>query len=310
MMNKLTLFCFSIGVGVLSVYAQNQYERSTVTIRVTDQTGVPVTNAFVGVNGYTQRAFEGRSDTNGRFIYTDRIAGGVSCFVYKDGYYETGGQIWVGPVKWTDHPASEYTVVLKKIVNPVPMICKRLRTNVPKLNEPFGFDLEIGDWVKPDGKGNTKDILFSATRRMASRRDHEVRVKIAFSNDLDGCQEFISANPHDINIITSELIPLQVSPITGYTNEIALWQSAVPEQPFKRSWQKNRNYVFRIRSKIDTTGKLVEANYCWTEGDIIIDPGDKTTVYVEFKYYFNPDPHSRSLEPKEIADRQRKCPVK
>lgn len=310
-MNKWVLLVVSVGLGVLSVYAQNQYELSTVTIRVTDQSGLPITNAFVGINGYTQRSFEGRSDANGRFIYTDRIAGGVSCFVYKDGYYETGGQIWVGPIKWTDHPASEYIVVLKKIVNPAPLVFRRIDSLLmPVLNVPIPFDMEVGDWVQPYGNGKNNDIWIKGEKQRRERRDYDMTVMISFSNSIDGIQEFISPDPNDINTVASELIPLQNSPISGYTNSIIVFHNRHPGHPTNKSWLKNRNYCFRVRTKTNESNTIVASNVGWIHKDISLGVGEGEKVGIMFEYYFNPNPHSRSLEPKEIADRQRKCPVK
>lgn len=303
---KISILAIAIAMSTWAVCAKDEFVQSTVAICVLDQTGAPITNANVSVNSYTlSRMLDGTTDTNGVFLYTDRIGGEITCRVYKNGYYPTHGNIWSGPHTWTNHPTSEFFIVLKKIITPAPMNFNRIRMYVPRLDEPVAFDLEIGDWVEPDGKGKVKDLVLIASRRMASRFDHDVKVLVRFSRTADGIQDFTARRPYDTSV-ASDLVPPQEAPISGYTNECALWQHAIPGHPFEQSWQKDRNHIFRIRSKTDAAGKIVAANYGWTEGDFQVDPGSRKTVYIEFNYYYNPDSTSRSLEPRDIADRAAK----
>lgn len=297
----------------LVVNAENEYVESTISIHVLDQTNVPITNADVSVNSWTKvRMLHGVTGINGIFRYTDRVAGEVNCYVWKEGYYATHGDIWVGPPRtWTDHPASDYTIVLKKIVNPAPQIFKRIDSLLlPVLNVPIPFDMEVGDWSQPYGNGKNSDIWIKGEKQRRERHDYDMTVMISFSNSIDGIQEFTSPAPDDFTTVASELIPLQDCPTSGYTNSIIVFHNRHPGHPTNKSWLKNRNYLFRVRTKTNESNTIVASNVGWIQKDISLGVGEGEKVGIMFDYYFNPDPHSRSLEPKEIADRQRKCPVK
>ena len=55
---------------------------------------------------------------------------------------------------------------------------------------------------------------------------------------------------------------------------------------------------------MDEEARVVEAKHGWTYGEIAVDSEDGKRIWMRIRYYWNPDPQSRSLEPKEIADRQ------
>ena len=287
-----------IGLGASTVLAENEFVESKVTIRVVDQSGTPVTNALVSANSYSHpRSVDGVTDTNGVFEYSDRIGGGLSCFVKKDGYYETGGEIWGGPKQWNDHPRSPFTVVLKKIVNPSPLIFRQVVAHPPRLGEPIAFDLAAGDWVAPDGKGRMPDIWFKSVKRMTSRSDFDFTVTVTFSNEMDGIQEFKALDSRSV-YLASDLMPPQEAPLNGYTNRLIAFVQMHPKTVPAESWTENRNYIYRIRARKNEKGELVEANVGWLRGDIRVGPTLDKNGVIMFNYYYNPDPKSRSLESK------------
>jgi len=288
-----------------NVWAENEFVESRVTIRVIDQTGAPLTNAFVHVNAYTRRFVEGLSDTNGCFTYTDRVAGGISCRVYKDGYYETHGEIWGGPHKWTDHPMNTLTVTLKKIIAPSPLVFRQIEVLfIPELNVPVAFDFEVGDWIAPHGNGKRADVWMTAQNRKTSSRDYDTKVTITFSNALDGIQDFMALRPEGV-YVASDLMPPQEAPASGYTNSIVVFNSMRPGTPGTTSCVDNRNHIFRIRTQTNEVNEVVAANVGWIRKDIDVGVGANGKVGPMFSYYYNPDSKSRSLEPLD-ADKSRR----
>lgn len=296
----------AIGLATLTASAKEEFVQSTVTFRVLDEAGAPVTNAIVSYNSYAlSRMVDGVTDTNGVFVYTDRVAGAISCRVFKDGYYETHGEIWGGPHKWTDHPMNALTVVLKKIVAPSPLVFRRIdNLVVPVLNEPVAFDLEAGDLALPYGNGKSKDIWLKTELRKAARSDFDIKVTVSFSNEVDGIQDFTAPSPEEL-YLASDLMPPQVAPVSDYTNAIVLFNSMRPGTPVVTSWTANRSHMFRIRTKTNEVNGLVAANVGWIKNDIYIGATDKGMVGLAFSYYYNPDPKSRSLEPLD-ADKSRR----
>jgi hypothetical protein len=296
----------SLCFAIWSAIAKEEPPVSTVTFRVEDQTGGAISNATVLPTSYWKHGgkLKGTTDTNGLYTYEDRLYGEIACIVSKEGYYQTHGDVWSGPHKRTDHPTNALVVVLKKIINPVPMSFRRVSTCVPKIGEAFAFDLELGDWVEPYGNGKTKDVWFDAQKRKEARLDFDVRVGMTFSNALDGIQAFTAADPDGI-ALASDLMPPQQAPIIEYTNILVASFQMRPNTPPIKSWTSNRNYIFQVRGKKDNKNELVEANVGWIRKDIEVGPDD-TTVYIVFSYYYNPDPHSRSLEPLDADKSQRR----
>lgn len=180
----------------------------------------------------------------------------ISCYVEKKGYYRTRGEVWHWKGPNYDHPTNTLTVVLKRVIDPVPMNFHRMSTYLPRLNEPVAFDLAVGAWVTPDGKGTTSDMCLIGERRMVSRRDHDIKVSVLFSNAVEGMQEFVANDRCDISL-AFDLIPPQIAPLDGYTNSVGLWQYWHTKQPLAERYQKNRNYIMRVRCKKDEGGKIL-----------------------------------------------------
>lgn len=296
----------AIVMNVWTVCAKEEFVQSTVTFRVLDEAGAPVTNAIVSYNSYTlARMVDGITDTNGVFIYTDRVAGAISCRVFKDGYYETHGEIWGGPHKWTDHPMNTLTVTLKKIVAPSPLVFRQIEVLfIPELTVPVAFDFAVGDWVAPYGSGKCADVWLTAENRKTSSRDYDTKVTITFSNALDGIQDFMALRPEGV-YVTSDLMPPQEAPASGYTNSIVVFNSMRPGTPGATSWVANRNHIFRVRTRTNEANEVVAENVGWTVEDIRVGVGTNGKVGPMFSYYYNPDPKSISLEPID-ADKSRR----
>jgi hypothetical protein len=276
---------------------------STVTLRVVDQSGMPLSNALATIDsGWSGDSWEGHTDTNGVFERTIRVGGTLGCYVSKDGYYPTRGEFY-GPLrKCTDHPEGVFVIVLKKILNRVPMIRRQLEgIRIPALNDSFAFDLEVGDWKEPYGKGKCADLWMKAELRRTERQNFDVRVTISVTNALDGIQEFMAPAPEVFDVPVSELVPPQVAPATGFTNAIVLFASVRPRAPHVTSYARDRNYIFRVRTRADGANNVVAANVGWILGDLELAVTGNDVVFLRHTnliiYYYNPDPRSRSLEP-------------
>ncbi len=56
--------------------------------------------------------------------------------------------------------------------------------------------------------------------------------------------------------------------------------------------------LFRVRSLTNAEGRVVSAYRGWIEGPVRSDGRIAETMWMGFKYHINPNPQSRSLEPK------------
>ena len=52
-------------------------------------------------------------------------------------------------------------IVLKQVIKPISMYAKRINKQPPANAKPVGYDLMVGDWVAPHGKGENTDISFT-----------------------------------------------------------------------------------------------------------------------------------------------------
>ena len=198
--------CIWISAGAISCLAAVKAEErrfelpvARVTLKVVDESNTAIAGAKVAL-GFRDRKskdeaiFRGETDTSGLLTAEGGCAvTGLGNEISKPGYYSGWADIPVfrdvdGSNHWLpwDHT---YTVVLRKIVNPIPMYAKTAWIEIPAVGKPCGYDLEKGDWVAPYGKGVDADLTFNLVRRYADRRDFDVEVELRFSNPGDGVQE-------------------------------------------------------------------------------------------------------------------------
>jgi hypothetical protein len=232
------------------------------------------------------------TDRNGQVVLQGKTAGSVSFGARKEGYYETsGGKIdFPGMHQRAEPLKAEREVVLKAIRKPIPMYARPLREmKLPSLNTPFGFDLEVGDWVAPHGVGRTTDIIFEVSGQYASYRDHDLTLSVTFPNRGDGLVEFAgSAN------IGSQLRSGHLAPESGYRPGLTLRKKALHEQKASEWLNESKpgsNYYLRVRTVLDDDGNVVSANYGKIYGNI-----DFLDFVQAEAVYFNPKANDRNVE--------------
>ena len=282
---------------------------ATVRVRVTDESGQPIHNVrsrLLSLSMYD--APSGLTDINGIFsIYLKNIHAEISGYFEKPGYYKTKGTFWSWGLGQGLVPPADtiFPVVLKRIVEPIPMQQKKVDAVFPRLNEPVGFDMEIGDWVSPDGKGQTADIFMTAEGFYNSPKDVSMTMRAEFSGELNGIQSFHVQSSEDATQLLKSVLPVPpIAPETGYKNTFECFTRTLPTERYGTwSLDMTRRWIYRVRVEVDEDGKIVSANYGWLTSDFTFS-SNKGTGKIAFTYYYNPNPQSRSLEPKEIADRQ------
>ena len=296
--------------GCAAIANKSSFGDATITVCIVDDKRQPIEGVhskLFSLSSYD--APSGLTDTNGIYsVHLKEIYSQVSGSFNKQGYYKSIGPFWHWS-QWGEVPPADtnLTIVLKRIIAPVPMSYREIRTYIPIHDEVVVFDLEKGDWVVPHGKGQIADFKMVSSLRFESRQDFEVKASVEFADALCSIQSFTAPNPNDINQMRSELMPPPIAPDTGYEHTLSLWGISTPTPKQYQSHRiGDRNYIFRTRVVTNEAGEIIKANYGWTVGEIIVDPSQNNKIFLNFRYYYNPDPKSRSLEPKEIADRQAK----
>ncbi len=301
---------------------------------VDDDTGLPVEG--VRVTGYFTvdigwRAWTESSVPNKADALTDKRGlcsvsgktncGKVGCWVESppDGYY--------CPQRGWGHSYAKKnlfgvwqpdnlvaTIRLQRVEHPIPLYVRnvrKLRNEDGRLggfdgtNAVFRYDFMAGDWLPPDGVGKQADMIIRThyavsgtfTDRVKSLVFYDFMNEIEFPGEGNGVHEesFEGRNCG---------IKFRAAPSSGYVHgkKLCLGYRKCVMGPnvfgkYYSDCDENRCYCFRIRSKYDDKGKLVEAYYGKIYGDFKFSGHLKLGFDgVEFCYYLNPTSLDRNLE--------------
>jgi hypothetical protein len=211
------------------------------------------------------------------------------------GYYSSGGLYKFDTStngQWLPwNPTIE--IVLKPIDAQVPMYAKKVwNTSLPENNKPIGYDLEIGDWVAPYGKGVTPDFIFTLERKFTSvTQDFNATLTLTFPNDGDGIQSVMSDSSG------SSLRTPRFAPENDYEPKLVLQMYREDGKPMVGvSANPDQNYFFRVRTKKDDWGNIVSTMYGKIYDGMGWDIFHSPTAKLRFAYYLNPALNSRNME--------------
>lgn len=264
----------------------------SITFKILDDAGQPVASAKVQVGYMQTNQIDGLTDSNGVFVatHTDRTFA-LGFVVKKEGYYPDyyhyelfkPGQL--DDQKVAANRNATFTLTIKRIIRPISMYAKHIEGGPPVFNQPIGYDLMVGDWVGPYGKGIATDIIFNGELNQKAKNDFDYKLTVSFTKTGDGIQDF-SIPTDDLHSPISQLRSMQDAPTNGYQNQIVRTMSRHPGIGTKEDMNNpDRNYYFRVRTVIDDRGNLVSAHYGKIYGD-----------FMNFSYYLNPTPNSRNVE--------------
>jgi hypothetical protein len=298
----------TLNLLLLSTVAGCAAPRLQITFKVMDENGASLANAPIhtvlfdhqapGAGFGTPIYKEGRSltDTQGVAVVRNSSSDNEVSYEVSDlhGYYQGGGVYSFtnsSLVRWEPwNPTVE--LVLRPIVKPVPMYARIVEIYIPKPVEKYGYDLIVGDWVAPQGKGQTADFVFAVTGHATGVKDNDSKLSISFTNPLDGIQPFVP-------IKGSAFRSPREAPLDGYQDKLDLRKVRKPGQ-LSPDWiddtKGETNYFFRVRTVLDENGKIKSALYGKIYGGIKFG-GAVENCYLEMKpYYLNPEPNSRNME--------------
>jgi hypothetical protein len=285
-----TICLFAAFAAALCAQAQDTHQwRAAFT--VIDDSGSPLSGANISVfydvaprdTSSDSGKITGVTDASGAFAasHTDKTFR-LRFLVQKAGYYSTDiKDDFHGRFK-PEHLNRELTIILKKVAHPIPMYAKfTLNTKLPVLGAPIGYDLMIGDWVGPYGKGVSADIIFEKEHSEKAASEYYSKITVSFPNKGDGIQVFVLPDGEK----GSELSSPHEAPTDGYEPELSREISAQPGQPSKFEYDENRVYLFRVHTVLDANGSVKSALYGKIYGD-----------FMQFRYYLNPAPNDRNIE--------------
>ncbi len=281
--------------------------------RVVDDNGNPVSNAYVGVSFYMHKRWDnpsvkGFTDSNGYFTAMGKGVGEVTYTIRKEGFYETRSRILLygsrfnrGEVKdgkWQPY-GKVYEVILKPYKHPGEMKKYSFGGYAPPLNKPHGFDLQIGDWVEPNGKGKVSDFTVTLTGKVVSMWHYHIIMTVSFTNALDG------AYLKKKDIVSEFKSEYRANTNAVFQKEFVFEVNALAKRAYdhtKTILQESEYLVLRTRTKLDEKGNLIEAYYSKIYG-----PWRFVSKNMPLSITANIRPNEINLESKEKADRSVRC---
>ena len=316
-------FAIVIAVGLLPFLVG--CEKWTAKLQVVDDNGKPVKDANVSLTYYVpimpskedpranERKIEGLSGADGVFTSSHRAGSHALWFeVKKIGYYSSYARYEIlypgqqNAQKVADSRNANVTITLKKIIKPVPMYVNRVdiaHREKPATDKPVGFDLTVGDFIAPYGKGTNAQMFFTwhveyvdtnnaESEWKRSRKGWDGRMIISFPNPGDGIIEFDLPGRLDNRWsggdVGSELRSSQLAPADGYQTQLI----KTNRWNFEKLGSLNdydhlhKNYILRVNTVLDEKGNVKSAQY----GKIYGDFEEVLTTYL------NAEPNSRELE--------------
>ena len=203
------------------------------------------------------------------------------------------------------------TIRLQRVECPIPLFIKRVTkaerggftTDIfPKGEDTLRYDLLMGDWLAPVGTGRVADVTFTrhpredlgegvngADVRGPSYRDS---MTVRFPGEGNGLVELHPPPSYRLRIRTA--------PEDGYRSEYLCWRGTNRKLEDDSNYDENRCFCFRIRTRRDDRGRIVEAYYGKIYGDITFvyqfRPEFVPVASVCMSYYLNPTPLDRNLE--------------
>lgn len=317
-------------------------------IFVVDQEGKPIPNARVdahwedylyipsfsldfsgkgGGGSGGSRSVDGRTNQDGYFSFW--IIDGLEqiyATAYHDAHYQSNNRKHKEEDD-TDDTDDTLIVTLRKKQEPVILTGKQVKLFLTNEVTIRGYDLVVGDWVKPYGRGIVDDLQISATVTPDEINDRPWYLKpeiieIAFPHEGDGMQLFfwdsqapyvewwfpyhaptegyhatLSQAYEQIGVDSDAMAFSNIKHSKLSSEKLSYWNWLTNSYTLDASKEEllymNMRAFFRIRTDTNTPyyGMIIE------QFDIGTIGGAPT---IEFSYFFNPN-HTTNLECKEIT---------
>ena len=210
------------------------------------------------------------------------------------------------------------TIRLQRVEHPIPLFVKQVELRdfergiggFDGTNSVLRFDLVKGEWLPPYGRGEHSDMSIVSTVTLTGNEKrflpqegiwgdlqfYDLATKVEF-----GGNDWVST----CSTKKSDGIRIRVAGDSGAGRSLTRKAGKRKKIAKNKDWycerfndyDSNRCYTFRIRSRRDDKGKLVEAYYGKIYGDFEFEGDDKKgLIGVKFLYYLNPTSLDRNLE--------------
>ena len=284
---------------------------ANIKLRVVDDDAQPVSWAkvrvFMGMN-FRDRGYwlEGTTDTKGDFVIDGKTTGNeIEIYLFKEGYYESkrrlcfigmGAEHEVSDGKWQPW-GSEEKVVLRRIKNPIRLIqapkgC--FENEICKTNVNLGFDMKVGDWVIPYGKGVVADFYAKFQSDGGKPMNSKFSaLELTFSEPMGGA--YCLPVNYD-----SEFKGVYIADLSKFSNSKIVLENKVINGQRMRKMIDDEFLVVRSRCKVNERGELTSANYSVLR-HLTFSTSYTALGCCRMSYMYNPTPNDTNLEDEETA---------
>lgn len=251
-----------------------------VDLQVADQTGnpVPVAQCIVQFNKADSGKVEvvtGQTNADGVFKATANTLESLYVEVNKSGYYQARLYDISG------NQDLKQVIKLPRKINPTALYVRHHTGNsseslkFPKNDQWYEYDLKVGDWVQPQGKGIVADV------KMRLHCDKESLAQTYL--ELEAIDASAGFHLTDEIISYSELKLHHQAPESSYAKTLVINAG---------DWENYRGIFYRSRVQLDKDGKVISAHYGKIQGPITLNREGS----VGLTHYFNGKPNDRNLE--------------
>lgn len=195
------------------------------------------------------------------------------------------------------------TVALQRVKHAIPLYFRRL---TDETGGSFGaanelkYDFLLEDWLPPKGTGVVSDVVFTRLPPKACppkdvpdwrNGGTNYSMMVEFPGEGNGLVEMQYDETRGVKIMEA--------PMAGYSNRIVRWTNENGHSISEDNFNEDRCFCFRIRTRTDGAGKVVDGYYGKIYNDITFQDGYNPWVpigSVDMLYYLNPTNGDRNLE--------------
>ena len=255
-----------------------------------------------------------QTDKDGRCILTGKTNNGeVSCLLRGgiDSHYwvmQGGGYTFKSKNLFGAWQPDNVVVTIKlqRVEHPIPLFVKNVRESGRKrdLFEEGGgrisFDFLEGDWLPPVGNGKVADVEFVRLPRedLGDAENNGLKAK-AYRDSMTVKFLGVDNGLVDMKVSPHDCLKIRVAPEDGYVSDYLCWDAYSKRMQVETNYDYNRCFCFRVRTKRDEHGNIVDAYYGKIYHDIKFEYKNKPFVpiaTVKMFYYLNPTSLDRNLE--------------
>lgn len=309
----LVSLCYAEDLSLAQMLAMRFGASAKFIVSVVNDDGISISNANVFC-GFSQRDnklggadVSALTDDSGRCIVSGRTDGHEVVFrVEKEGYYRSRNSVRltmqneIHDVRfdcWQPY-GDNLAILVRERRNPLSVNDvkdgKPYEHAIPQEDSWYGFDLMVGDWISPFGKGTVADLnVRIRSDVLGSMRNKGIEMDVEIVGADNGCY-YENLRPN------SEFKFSYVADVeNAYKNEILNFHRYRLKGGFYDEVDpiKGREMVARIRTRKDAEGKVVFCHYVRILGvGMARTFTNETTFSIDYRLNLTPnDPNLETL---------------